>query len=231
MNDGRPSRNKLCASVAGFILPRMAREVEIKFVVQDAKALARKLRASGFRLVTSRTHEMNVLYDLPGYPLRRRGEILRLRRYGNRWTLTHKSRGSARRHKLREETETVVADGPSLDRIFRHLGFSPSFRYEKFRSEWTDGSGHVVIDETPIGTVAEIEGRPRWIDRTAKLLGVSPAAYITLSYAAMFTEWKRRTGSRAEEMTFAAVGNLKGKSRFLAAKAARNDKKDALGQD
>jgi len=184
----------------------MAREVEIKFLVADAKALARRLRASGFRLVTRRTHEMNVLYDLPGQPLRKRGEILRLRKYGDRWTLTHKSKGTARRHKSRQELETAVADGASLDRILRTLGFSPSFRYEKFRSEWADGQGHVVIDETPIGTVAEIEGRPRWIDRTAKLLGVPQTSYITLSYGAMFEEWKLRTGSSAEEMTFAAVG-------------------------
>jgi len=184
----------------------MAREIEIKFLVADAKALARRLRASGFRLVTRRTHEMNVLYDLPGLPLRQRGEILRLRKYGDRWTLTHKSKGTSGRHKSRQELETAVADGANLDHILRTLGFSPSFRYEKFRSEWTDGHGHVVIDETPIGTVAEIEGRPRWIDRTARLLDVPRTSYITLSYAAMFEEWKRRTGSAAQEMTFAAVG-------------------------
>ncbi|MFI5090582.1 MAG: class IV adenylate cyclase [Terriglobales bacterium] len=184
----------------------MAREVEIKFLVADAKALARRLRTSGFRLVTRRTREMNVLYDLPRHPLRQRGEILRLRKYGDCWTLTHKSKGTARRHKSRQELETAVADGASLDRILRTLGFAPSFRYEKFRSEWADGHGHVVIDETPIGTVAEIEGRPRWIDRTAKLLGVPPTSYITLSYGAMFDEWKHRTASPAEEMTFAAVG-------------------------
>jgi adenylate cyclase, class 2 len=184
----------------------MAREVEIKFLVTDAKALTRRLRASEFRLVTRRTHEMNVLYDLPGHPLRQRGEILRLRRYGDRWTLTHKSKGTAGRHKSRQELETGVADGASIDRILHTLGFSPSFRYEKFRSEWTDGQGHVVIDETPIGTVAEIEGRPRWIDRTARLLGIPATSYITLSYGAMFDEWKLRTGSTAEEMTFAAVG-------------------------
>ena len=183
----------------------MAREVEIKFLVEDAKALARRLRASGFRLVTRRTHEMNILYDLPGHQLRQRGEILRLRKYGNRWTFTHKSRGTERRHKSRQETETEVADGRSLDRILRSLGFSPSFRYEKFRSEWTDGHGHVVIDETPLGTVAEIEGPPRWIDRTAKLLGIARSRYITLSYGALFEEWKRRTGSVVDEMTFAAV--------------------------
>ena len=183
----------------------MAREVEIKFLVNDAKSLARKLRTCGLRPVTRRTHEMNVLYDLPGHPLRQCGEILRLRKYGDRWLLTHKSKGTAQKHKSRVETETAIADGASLDRILRDVGFSPSFRYEKFRSEWTDDKGHVVIDETPIGTVAEIEGPPRWIDRTAKLLGIPRAAYITLSYGAMFDEWKRRTGSSASEMTFAAI--------------------------
>jgi len=187
----------------------MPHEIEIKFMVADARALAHRLRASGFRLVTRRTHEMNVLYDLPGNPLRQRGEILRLRKYGKRWTLTHKSKGTARRHKSRQEYETEVADGASLDRILRTLGFSPSFRYEKFRSEWTDGHGNVVIDETPIGTVAEIEGRPRWIDRTARRLGIPPSSYITLSYGALFEEWRRRTGSPSREMTFAAVGAYK----------------------
>lgn len=191
----------------------MAREVEIKFLVADARALARRLRASGFRLVTRRTHEMNVLYDLPGRPLRQRGEILRLRNYGGRWIFTHKSKGTALRHKSRQELETAVADGVMLDGILRTLGFSPSFRYEKFRSEWATGNGHVVIDETPIGTVAEIEGPPRWIDRTARLLGVSQSSYITLSYGAMFEEWKRRTGSPAREMTFAAVGRPKARTR------------------
>lgn len=183
----------------------MAREVEIKFLVVDPKELARKLRKCGFQLITRRTHEMNVLYDLPGHPLRRRGEILRLRKYGDRWLLTHKSKGTAQKHKSRVETETAISDGAKLDRILRGVGFFPSFRYEKFRSEWTDKNGKVVIDETPIGTVAEIEGQPRWIDRTAKQLGIPRASYITLSYGAMFEQWKRRTGSPAKEMTFAAV--------------------------
>lgn len=187
----------------------MAQEVEIKFLVADAKALVHRLRASGFRQVTRRTHEMNVLYDLPGHPLRQRGEILRLRKYGGHWIFTHKSKGTALRHKSRKEVETEIADGASLDRILRALQLSPSFRYEKFRSEWTDGRGQVVIDETPIGTVAEIEGRPRWIDRTARLLGIPRSGYVTVSYGAMFEEWKRRTGSDAGEMTFGAVGGLK----------------------
>lgn len=181
------------------------KEVEIKFVLSDLRAVERRLRAIGFRRVTSRTHEMNVLYDLAGSPLRRRGEILRLREFGGRWKLTHKSKGTARRHKSRTELETEVADGRKTDAILRALGFRPSFRYEKFRSEWTDGSGHVVLDETPIGNMGEIEGTPRWIDATARRLGVGARDYITDSYGAMFLKWKKRTRSKTTEMTFAAV--------------------------
>ena len=180
-------------------------------MVEDLRALARKLLDTGFRLVTHRTHEMNLLYDLPGQPLRRRGELLRLRQYGRSWTLTHKGKGKAGRHKSRVETETAVEDGVRLDAILRALGFAPSFRYEKFRTEWSDGRGHVVVDETPIGDLAEIEGDPEWIDSTARRLGVAPSQYITDSYAGLFFTWKRHTGSAATEMTFKAVGKQTGK--------------------
>jgi adenylate cyclase, class 2 len=183
----------------------MNREIEIKFRVTDLRALARKLRAAGFRLLTPRTHELNTLYDLPREVLRARKELLRLRRYGSAWTLTHKSKGETGRHSARLELETGVADGRRMDLILRALGYSPSFRYEKFRAEWTDGKGQVVVDETPIGNFCEIEGAPRWIDATAKKLGVSPAHYITTNYAGLFLDWKARTKSRAAEMTFKAV--------------------------
>jgi adenylate cyclase class 2 len=182
-------------------------EIEIKFRVEDVRALARKLRTAGFRLVTPRTHEMNTLYDLPGEVLRGRKELLRLREYGSEWTLTHKAGKKTGRHSSRVELETGVNDGKKMDLILRALGYSPSFRYEKFRAEWTDRKGQVVVDETPIGNFCEIEGAPRWIDATAKRLGVRQADYITKNYAGLFLEWKARTKSRAEEMTFKAVAS------------------------
>ena len=181
------------------------KEIEIKFQVDDVRALARRLRAAGFRRITPRTHEMNTLYDLPGQPLWRRGELLRLRRYGKEWLLTHKAKGKAGRHKMREETETKISDGKKMDTILRALGFEPSFRYEKFRAEWDDGKGHVVVDQTPIGNFGEIEGPPRWIDATARRLGIQRRDYITQNYAGLFQQWRQRTGSPAEEMTFKAV--------------------------
>jgi len=183
----------------------MSREIEIKFRVADVRALVRRLRRAGFRMLTRRTHEMNTLYDLPGEVLRKRKELLRIRRYGSAWTLTHKSGTVRGRHSSRVELETAVIDGKKMDLILRALGYAPSFRYEKFRAEWADGKGHVVVDETPIGNFCEIEGPPRWIDATAKKLGVTPANYITKNYATLFSEWKRETHGSVEEMTFKAV--------------------------
>lgn len=180
-------------------------EVEIKFRVHDLGALNRHLRKSGFRLFTPRTHEVNTLYDLPGQILRNRGELLRLRKYGREWILTHKAKGKVGRHKTRVETETKVSDGTKMDSILRALGLHPTFRYEKFRAEWSDGTGHVVVDETPIANFGEIEGPPRWIDRTAKLLEIPRRNYITQTYADLFFQWKKETGNPANEMTFKAV--------------------------
>jgi len=185
----------------------MAQEIEIKFRVDDLRALGRKLRATGFRVITRRTHEMNTLYDLPGGVLRKRKQLLRLRLYGAEWTLTHKAGKKIGRHSSREELETTVDDGKQMDAILRALGYSPSFRYEKFRAEWSDGKGQVVVDEMPIGNFCEIEGSPRWIDGTARKLDVSDADFITKNYAGLFAEWKEETKSRATEMTFEAVAD------------------------
>jgi len=190
-------------------------EVEIKFLVDDVDALSCKLIQLGFTLQTKRTHELNTLYDTPDQSLKNLGQLLRIRKYGEKWVLTHKQKTSLlpTRHKSRVETETEVSDGEQLDHIIRALGFQPSFTYEKFRAEWTDGSGHVVVDETPIGNVAEIEGPSEWIDRTAQALGVSEDRYVTKNYATLFEEWRARTGSAAQNMTFREVGSNKAQLR------------------
>ena len=182
------------------------KEVEIKFRVADIAALETKLRAAGFKLKTARTHEFNTLYDHPDRWLRKRGEVLRIRKYDDTWTLTHKAKSDAGPHKSRIETETKVEEGEQLAAIFVALGYQPTFRYEKFRTEWAGGGGHVVIDETPIGNIAEIEGVAEWIDETAKNLGVESREYSTKSYAELFAEWKRETRSDAAEMTWKAIG-------------------------
>ena len=136
----------------------MAVETEIKFRVVDVAGLTERLKQAGFHLETPRAFESNVLYDTPGRTMRARTEILRIRNYAGRWTVTHKRLPDAGpgedRHKHRIETETEVADGNALAVVFVSLGLVPAFRYEKWRAEWQDGEGHCVVDETPIGNFA-----------------------------------------------------------------------------
>src|SRR5271163_2352507 len=111
----------------------MPKEIEIKFRIQDLVALSRLLKKSGFKQITPSTHEMNSLYDLPGQKLRKKGDLLRLRKYGEKWILTHKAKGKDKdrdkpgRHKSRIELETRVEDGIQIDAILRALGYAPTF--------------------------------------------------------------------------------------------------------
>jgi adenylate cyclase, class 2 len=181
-------------------------EVEIKFQVREVQALEQSLQSAGFHQKTPSTLETNTLYDTMTGELHRAGEVLRLRVYGDRCLLTHKSRGAALKHKSRVEHETTVGSVGEMHAILTALGFRAIFRYEKFRAEWSDGEGEVVIDLTPIGDLAEIEGSPEWIDRIAVSLGIGERDYITASYAELFSDWKERTGSAALHMTFEQCG-------------------------
>jgi adenylate cyclase class IV len=61
--------------------------------------------------------------------------LLRLRKYGTQWILTHKSKGTAGRHKPRVEIETEVVEGPKMEAILTALGYRPVFCYEKVSRE------------------------------------------------------------------------------------------------
>jgi adenylate cyclase class 2 len=195
-------------------------EIELKFPVADPQALQARLPHLGFQLTTPRTYEHNTLYDTPNRDLRARRQVLRIRQYGSLCTVTHKRLPDQQepvdttRYKIRIETETIVAEREALAAIFEQLGYGPVFVYEKYRTEWSQALGnsseaaaHLVIDETPIGTYAELEGPTDWIDRTLAELKIDPATCLTDSYGKLFLDWKQRTASPAEHLTFADVAS------------------------
>jgi adenylate cyclase class 2 len=187
-----------------------AAEIELKFSVDDVSKLRAAIAGAGFRLKTERSFESNTLYDTEDRQLRGRKQILRLRNYAGRCVLTHKRQPSGSssdtRYKTRLESESEVEDCAALAEIFTQLGYGPVFRYEKYRTEWTGGEGHLVLDETPIGVWAELEGAPEWIDAMLVQLGVGVEQCSTESYGKMFLRWKEDTGSPAENLTFDEVG-------------------------
>ena len=184
-------------------------EVELKFIVADPSALQQRLPHLGFSLQTPRTFERNVLYDTPDRQLRDRHQLLRIRDYGGLCTLTHKrppDNADDSRYKTRIETETHVEEGATLATILTELGYGPVFTYEKFRTEWSfphpSAPAHLVLDETAIGNWAELEGPIDWIDSMLDRLGIPRDRCTTDSYGRLFTLWKDRTRSPAENLTF-----------------------------
>ncbi len=146
------------------------------------------LRRAGFRVSKRRIFEQNALFDDAERHLRRAHKGLRLRKCGARTILTFKGPPQPGKHKNREELEMDLGDGRTFFEILARLGYRPMFRYEKYRTEYRQGrsTGRALLDETPIGVFLELEGPPRWIDRSARALGFSEADYVTASYADLF---------------------------------------------
>jgi adenylate cyclase class 2 len=185
-----------------------APEIELKFAVADIHRFRATVDSLGLTLVTPRTFEANTLYDTPERDLRSRRQVLRLRDYAGRSVVTHKRVASTEadtRYKVRIETESLIEDPSALAEIFAQLGYKPVFRYEKFRTEWDGGEGHIFLDETPIGVYSELEGPPEWIESMREQLGVKQEQCTTQSYGMMFLDWKASNHSPAENLTFEEI--------------------------
>jgi adenylate cyclase class IV len=115
-----------------------------------------------------------------------------------------------RRHKIREEIELEIADAVALTKVLEGLGMLGWFRYEKFRTtfrlpatkRWASGL-LIELDETPIGTFVELEGRPAAIDRAARELGFSARDYVVSSYLSVYREDCQQRGKKPADMIFA----------------------------
>ena len=178
------------------------RETEIKLPVTDAATARRLLRRAGFRVSRRRVFEANTVFDTPELSLRASERLLRVREAGGVNTLTYKGPPAVGRHKSREELELEVSAAAPTAAIVERLGFRPVFRYQKYRTEFRQpgSAGVATVDETPVGVFMELEGPPRWIDRTARLLGFGEADYITASYGRLYLDWCQRNGVAPGDM-------------------------------
>jgi adenylate cyclase class 2 len=176
-------------------------EIEVKLPVSDLGALRERLRARQARELTPPHHESNDIYDEADGPLRKSGRLLRLRRTDHGATLTYK--GPARFEdgaRTREERETAVSDPNEMERILGALGFERRFRYEKRREEWFLEECVIALDETPIGTFAEVEGDPAAIRRVLQLLELDPSETLPYSYAELYARRRREDPALPADM-------------------------------
>jgi len=100
--------------------------------------------------------------------------------------------------------EIEISDSGTALAILKNLGFHRVFRYQKYRTEYSQPGAHgvVTLDETPIGCYLEVEGSPQWIDRTARKLGFSENDYITVSYGELYFEFCASQGIQPADMVF-----------------------------
>jgi len=185
-------------------------ETEIKLKVRNSKDLRWRLTEQGFRPITARHFESNILFDFPDLRLRKSRSLIRLRYMGDEALLTYKGAPMrSRDYKIRPEFETRVEDGHRVHEILLHLGLREMFAYEKYRTIYAPrgknsaaNPPHLTFDETPVGNYIELEGPQRWIDEVARQLGYSRRDYIKDSYAALYRKKCQREGKVPGDMVF-----------------------------
>jgi adenylate cyclase, class 2 len=182
------------------------RETEVKFRLQERAVFEMRLLALGARC-EGRERERNILFDDSAGTLRKRGNALRLRTTEKGALLTYKGKTSLSRGvRTRLELESGVNAPDRIAALFVELGYAPRFTYDKRRTTWrfTDPDRPVVVvDETPLGLFAELEGDEKAVRELAEELEVPESSFIPDSYVALWMKAREENPSLPADMVFA----------------------------
>ncbi|HEY3381689.1 MAG TPA: class IV adenylate cyclase [Vicinamibacterales bacterium] len=178
----------------------LEREIKLRFA-NPAEAREAIIRV-GATPVRGRRMQDDCLLDTADDMLKRQRCVLRIRMEAGRSLLTYKGPVQPSAMKLREERETVVADGETLLYILELLGFHVWFRYQKYREEFGGEDAIIALDETPIGTFVEIEGSEKGIIDVATALGRTQEDYLLDSYRGLYVLHCEQTGATGRDMVF-----------------------------
>ena len=184
-------------------------EIEVKFIVDDAADMRRRVVELGATLKTPRTYENNITFDTEEGGLRRRGRLLRLRR-DRRNVLTYKEPPALEDadFKVRNEFEVEVSDFAQARAIVEGLGFAASMRYEKYRETFSYRGAEILLDELPVGNFMEIEAGREEIRGISEALGLDFGARLRGSYGDILEAVCDAYDLPLCDLTFANFGHL-----------------------
>jgi adenylate cyclase class 2 len=181
------------------------REIEAKFRVADRAALEARLAALG-ATAGELENEVNLLLDDDASSLRFGGRALRVRTVNGRGLLTFKGPASFDGGvKSRLELESGVDAPEVVLALLDGLGYRARFRYEKRRTPWRFAEPArplVVVDETPLGLFAEIEGEDGAVRALAAELGIREDAFLRSSYWGLWQAAREEDPDLPEDMVF-----------------------------
>jgi predicted adenylyl cyclase CyaB len=172
-------------------------EIEIKFPVNDAKAVTERLRKLGFRVAVGRHREKNYLFDDDSGTLQTAGKLLRVRKTPSNQTVTYKGPVLATsKLKHREEIECRVESAETMIRILEEVGFRVRTEYSKYRTVFEKDAFNVSLDETEAGNYLEVEGpSDEEITRLGVELGYSEQDFVRRTYAELIGDSRRLPGA------------------------------------
>lgn len=178
-------------------------ECELKIPVDDLDQTRRRLATSGAERLNDAELEINILFDTAEGQLAASGQVLRIRRAGDRHLLTYKGPAAFDGAvKQRREIELEISSSERLSEILHTLGFAPGVRYEKERESWLFGGVRVELDHTPMGDFVEIEGPTDALETAARDLGLDPAVAVAKSYLSLWRDHCRRQPGLGRDMVF-----------------------------
>lgn len=184
-------------------------EIEVKFLLKSLPALQGRLQSLGAALVQPRVFESNLRFDDAAGSLTASGRVLRLRQ-DSAVRLTYKDPPQPGQGvSVRREVEFVVSDFEAARQFLEALGFSVMVMYEKYRAMYRLDDVLVTLDETPLGSFAEIEGpAEESIRKAADRLGLDWEARSLLSYLALFGRACHSLNLAARHMSFAELAGV-----------------------
>jgi adenylate cyclase class 2 len=181
------------------------REIEVKFRLDGRAAFEERLAAMGARREGTES-ETNVLFDDEGGSLKAAGCALRLRTTDRGALLTFKGKASfSGGVKNRLELESGVERADRIAALLAALGYAPRFTYEKRRTTWRFSDPArplVVVDETPVGLFAEIEGTDAAVRTLASAFGIPESAFIPESYVGLWMKARENDPTLPKDMVF-----------------------------
>lgn len=178
-------------------------ECELKIPVEDLEEIRRRLATAEAVQLNGAEHEVNILFDTAGGRLATSGQVLRVRRVGERHVLTFKGPATYDGAvKQRREIELEISSSERISELLHALGYAPAMRYEKYRESWRLGEVRVELDHTPMGDFVELEGPTDSLAASARGLGLDPALAETKSYISLWRDHRRRHPGLGRDMVF-----------------------------
>jgi adenylate cyclase class 2 len=176
-------------------------EVEVKFRLENEKALIEHISMMGFINIKN-VFETNIIFDMMDGSYSSRGKLIRVRETDKGNVLTYKEKqGDDSQFKVRKEIETGVDDSEQMIEMLKYMGFVISFVYQKKRMYFTKDDIEITIDKLPFGNYIEIEATQEQILNISKELNLGMTEISNMSYLALYYKVCREQNTQPSTIT------------------------------